>query len=132
MINHTVKLKLCEVTRDIVVQIVGEEFPWQVTCVEDCGVEINFMHRSGNAWKYPRSEDKIFYCRNKIYVSLTHQVFQAIQDSLCLKTFSISLCYVYKYVLCLTVSSYAQNLIYTIHNHTCTSITVFVYVRHKV
>ena len=68
----------------------------------------------------------------KLYVSLTHQVLQAIEDSLCLKTFSICLCYVYKYLLCLRVPSYAQNFIYTILNHTCTSVMGFVYVRHKV
>ena len=37
----------------------------------------------------------------------------------------------YKYLLCLTVPSYAQHFIYTTLNHTCTSVTGFVYVRHK-
>ena len=42
----------------------GEELPGEVTCIEDSDVDV--MHRSANAWKWPRPEDKIFYSRNKI------------------------------------------------------------------
>ena len=44
----------------------GEEFPGEVTCIEDSDVEVNVMHRSANSWKWPRPKDKIFYSRNKI------------------------------------------------------------------
>ena len=44
----------------------GEEFPGDVTCIEDSDVEVNVMHKSANSWKWLRPEDKIFYSRNKI------------------------------------------------------------------
>ena len=50
----------------VIVNYEGEEFPGEVTCIEDSDVEVNVMHRSANAWKWPRPEDKIFYSRDKI------------------------------------------------------------------
>ena len=43
-----------------------EEFPGEVTCIEDTDVEVNVMHRSANVWKWPRPEDKIFYSRTQV------------------------------------------------------------------
>ena len=50
----------------VIVKYEGEEFPGEVTCIEDSDVEVNVMHKSANSWKWPRPEDKIFYSRNKI------------------------------------------------------------------
>ena len=50
----------------VVVKYAGEEFPGEVTCIEDSDVEVNVMHRSANTWKWPRPEDKIFYSRNNV------------------------------------------------------------------
>ena len=49
----------------VIVKYEGGEFPGEVTCIEDSDVEVNIMHRSANAWKWPRPEDKI-YSRNII------------------------------------------------------------------
>ena len=116
----------------VIVKYEGEEFPGEVTCMEDSDVEANVMHRSANSWKWPRPEDKIFYSRNEIVRVINPPSVAGNRGQFVLKTFSICLCYVYKYLLCLTVPSYAQNVIYTILNHTCTSVTGFVYVPHKV
>ena len=72
----------------VVVNYDGEMFPGEVTHIDNSDVEVSVMHRSANAWKWPRPEDKIFYSKTKLYVSLNHQVLQAIEDSLYLKTFS--------------------------------------------
>ena len=50
----------------VIVKYDSEEFPGEVTCIEKSDVQVNIMHRSANAWKWPRSEDKIFYPRNNI------------------------------------------------------------------
>ena len=50
----------------VVVKYDDEEFPGEVTCIEDSDIEVNVMHRSANAWKWPRPEDKIFYSRDQI------------------------------------------------------------------
>ena len=44
----------------------GEELPGEVTGIEKSDLQVNVMHRSANAWKWPRSEDKIFYPSNNI------------------------------------------------------------------
>ena len=50
----------------VVVKYDGEKFPGEVTCIDNSDVEVSVMHRSANAWKWPRPEDKIFYSRNEI------------------------------------------------------------------
>ncbi len=51
----------------VFVKYEDEEFPGEVTAVEDVDIEVNVLHRSANAqWKWPRPEDKIFYPRNRI------------------------------------------------------------------
>ena len=50
----------------VIAKYEGEEFPGEVTCIEDSDVEVNVMHKSANSWKWLRPEDKIFYSRNKI------------------------------------------------------------------
>ena len=49
----------------VVVKYEDEEFPGEV-CIENSEFEVNVMHKSANAWKWPRLEDKIFYSRDKI------------------------------------------------------------------
>ena len=50
----------------VVVKYEEEEFPGEVTRIENSDVEVNVMQRSANAWKWPRSEDKIFYSTSNI------------------------------------------------------------------
>ena len=61
-----------------------------------------------------------------LYVSLTNQVLQAIEDSLCLRTLSICLCYAYKYLLCLTVPSIS--IILSLITRVCPSPVLCTYV----
>ena len=50
----------------VIVSYEGEEFPGEVTGMEDSDVEVNIMHRSAaNWWKWPKPEDKIFYSRDE-------------------------------------------------------------------
>ena len=72
----------------VIVKYDGEEFPGEVTGIDKSDVQVNVMHRSGNAWKWPRSEDKIFYPRNILCIVNPPTV----ADSLYFKTFSI-LCF---------------------------------------
>ena len=50
----------------VVVKYEGNEFPGEVACIEESDVEVNVMHRSVNAWKWPRIEDKIFYPKRNV------------------------------------------------------------------
>ena len=50
----------------VLVSYEGNEFPGEVTSMDDSDIEVNVMHRSANAWKWPRPEDKIFYSRDKV------------------------------------------------------------------
>lgn len=50
----------------VAVKYDGEKFPGEVTCIDNSDIEVSVMHRSANAWKWPRAEDKIFYSRNEI------------------------------------------------------------------
>ena len=43
----------------VVVKYQSEDFPGEMTRIENSDVEVNVMHRSANAWKWPRLEDKI-------------------------------------------------------------------------
>ena len=77
-----------------------EEFPGEMTCIENSDIEVNIMYRSANAqdlWI------KFFTQKIKLYTSLTHPVLQAIVDSLCFK-YQIMSCF----QLCLIVPNYAQ------------------------
>ena len=38
-----------------------KDYPGEVTAVEDGDIEVNVMHKSGGAWKWPVKADKIFY-----------------------------------------------------------------------
>ena len=68
----------------VIVNYEGEEFPGEVTSIEDSDVEVSVMHRNANVWKWPRPEDKILYSRDKV----VHQLLQAIEDNLCSNIFS--------------------------------------------
>ena len=37
-----------------------------MTSIEDSDIEVSVMHKSVNAWKWPRPEDKIFYPATRI------------------------------------------------------------------
>ena len=50
----------------VVVKYEVEDFPGEVTRIENSDVEVNVMHRSANAWKWPKLQDKIYYSRDKI------------------------------------------------------------------
>ena len=50
----------------VVVQYEDEQFPGEVTSTEENDVEVNVMHRSANAWKWPKKEDKIYYSKSSI------------------------------------------------------------------
>ena len=45
----------------VIVKYADEEYPEEVTSIEDSDIEVSVMHKSVNAWKWPRPEDKIFY-----------------------------------------------------------------------
>ena len=42
----------------VLVSYEGNEFPGEVTSMDDSDIEVNVIHRSANAWKWPRPEDK--------------------------------------------------------------------------
>lgn len=51
----------------VVVTYDESNYPGEVTNVEDSeNFEISVMHRSGQFWKWPKTEDKIVYCRDSI------------------------------------------------------------------
>ena len=50
----------------IVVLYDNEEYPGEVTGVFDNDVEVNVMHKTGNAWKWPTKQDKILYGKDSI------------------------------------------------------------------
>ena len=50
----------------IIVKYADEEYPGEVTSIEDSDIEVSVMHKSVNAWKWPRHEDKIFYPATQI------------------------------------------------------------------
>ena len=56
-LNHT---KYC------IFVFIDEEYPGEVTSIEDSDIDVSVMHKSVNAWKWPRSEDKIFYPATQI------------------------------------------------------------------
>ena len=68
----------------VIVKYADEEYPVEVTSIEDSDIEVSVMHKSVNAWKWQRPEDEIFYPATQL---LTHLLLLAIEDSLCLKTF---------------------------------------------
>ena len=71
----------------VIVKYEDEEFPGEVTCIEDTDVEVNVMHRSANVWKWPRPEDKIFYSKTQVVRVINPPSVAGIEDNLCLKTF---------------------------------------------
>ena len=50
----------------VVVTYDGSRYPGEVISMEDSQYEINVMHPSGNHWKWPTAEDKIFYLLQNI------------------------------------------------------------------
>lgn len=50
----------------VIVKYEDEEYPGEVICIEDSDIEVSVMHKSANAWKWPRPEDKIFYPATQI------------------------------------------------------------------
>lgn len=52
--------------QQVVVNYDGKKFPGEVTSIDDSDIEVSVMHRSANAWKWPRPEDKIFYLKSEI------------------------------------------------------------------
>ena len=67
-----------------------EEFPGEVTCIEDTDVEVNAscievqMFGSGRDPKTKSSIQEL-----KLYELFTHEVWQAIEDNYCLKTLPV-------------------------------------------
>ena len=45
----------------VIVKYADEEYPEEVTSIEDSDIEVSVMHKSVNAWNWPRLEDEIFY-----------------------------------------------------------------------
>ena len=50
----------------VLVRYDGLEFPGEVTSCSETDAEVNVMHRSGSAWRWPTNPDKIFYERANI------------------------------------------------------------------
>ena len=50
----------------VIVKYADEEYPGEVTSIEDSDIEVSVMHKSVNAWKWPRPEDKILYPATQI------------------------------------------------------------------
>ena len=47
----------------ILVRYDGLEFPGEVTSCGESDAEVNVMHTSGSAWRWPTNPDKLFYER---------------------------------------------------------------------
>ena len=45
----------------VLVSYEGERFPGEVTNITGSDFEVNVMQKSGNLWKWPKKENKIFY-----------------------------------------------------------------------
>ena len=45
----------------VLVRCDGLEFPGEVTSCGETDAEVNVMHTSGSAWRWPTNPDKIFY-----------------------------------------------------------------------
>ena len=75
------------------------------------------MHKSADAWKWPRSKTNFSIQETTFYALLTPQRLLAIEDSLYFKTFSTYM-YIFERLLCVVVPSYASSFINTIVNHT--------------
>ena len=50
----------------VIVKYADEEYPGEVTSIEDSDIEVSVMHKNVNAWKWPRPGDKIFYPATQI------------------------------------------------------------------
>ena len=50
----------------VIVKYTDEEYPGEVTSIEDSDIEVSVVHKSVNAWKWPRPEDKTFYPATQI------------------------------------------------------------------
>ena len=55
-----------EVGQWFVVAYDGIEFPGEVVTCGETDVEVNVMHQSRNAWKWPTNPDKIYYLYDNI------------------------------------------------------------------
>ena len=71
----------------VIVKYADEEYPEEVTSIEDSDNEVSVMHKSVNAWNWPRPKDKSSVQQLRLYELLTHLLLLAIEDSLCLKAF---------------------------------------------
>ena len=47
--------------RGYIVRYDGFEFPGEITSCGETDAEVNVMHRSGSAWRWPTNPDKTFY-----------------------------------------------------------------------
>ena len=60
----------CELTLSVgqwvVVGYDGAEYLGEITVIDNNDVEVNVMHKSGSAWRWPAKADKIFYERQNI------------------------------------------------------------------
>ena len=50
----------------VIIKYADEEYPGEVISIEDSDIEVSVMHKSVNAWKWPRPKDKIFYPATQI------------------------------------------------------------------
>ncbi len=50
----------------VLVNYDGEEYPGEVTAISDQDIQVNVMHKSGGAWKWPKEADKIYYAANDV------------------------------------------------------------------
>ena len=46
---------------EAIVRYDGLEFPGEITSCDETDAEVNVMHRSSSAWRWPTNPDKIFY-----------------------------------------------------------------------
>ena len=64
--DTTTRLSL-SVGQWVLVRYDGLEFPGEVTACGETDAEVNVMHASGSAWKWPTNPDMIFYERVLIF-----------------------------------------------------------------
>ena len=100
----------------VIINYADDEYPGEVTSIEDSDIEVSAMHKSVNAWKWPRPEDKIFYPATQIVRVIDPPTVAGNRRQFVFENISL----IYSFASCLPVPCYVYN---------CVSLSVITYVR---
>ena len=102
----------------VMVKYADEEYPGEMTSIEDSDIEVSVMHKSVNAWKWPKPEDKIFYPTTQIVRVIDPPSIAGNQGQFVFENIRL----IYSFASCLPVPCYVYNSV-SLSVITCTSVT---------